>query len=349
MVKALIDLHEDISMHYVMGGFGSKFKIVDFTEDVKDSHANIPKFRKANVKIVFSAIAPFVPTIDPYRVEYLGRGYGHAIAIRSRAPMSMAIEHIKAYFNLARLYSKDIKQILTNDDVSKIPEDSRIGFLMSMEGAEPLEDVEDLEVYYQLGLRSLQLTWSFDSKYGATMMSKKDYGLTGDGEALVEYCNELGVIVDLAHGSKKATMEAMKMSKLPAIVSHANAMSVHKHNRNVDDEELDAIKRNHGVVGMSLIAPCISEKPSIRTLSDHIMYIRDNFGIENLAIGTDYFGLVNLDEPEGLEDITKFTGLWKELAERGLSQDEIEKVAYVNALRVIRANAARWRIRGGEQ
>jgi membrane dipeptidase len=338
----LIDLHEDISLYYTMGGIGLKFRPSDFSEDVPGNHGGIPKFKKANVKLIFSSIAPLVATLDEYRTTQLSRSYGYALAMRVRSAPLMALEHIKTYHNLIRKHKGQLSHITHKSDLDHILSGRKIGFLIAMEGAEALEDVEDLELFYRLGLRSLQLTWSFDNKYSATSASAKDYGLTGDGEELVRLCNRLGVVVDLAHASKKAVMEACKISRLPLIVSHANSMSVFRHPRNVDDEEIDAIKRARGVVGMTFVGPFISKKPSFKGLADHVMYLYEKFGPDVLAIGTDFYGLINIDEPEGLEDITKVGNLWNELLDRGLKQGDLEKITYTNALRVIKANAPKW-------
>ncbi|MEM3447474.1 MAG: membrane dipeptidase, partial [Nitrososphaerota archaeon] len=185
-------------------------------------------------------------------------------------------------------------------------------------------------------------TWNFDNKFAASCMSKRDYGLTGDGEELIKRCNELGVIIDLAHASRRSTLEALSISKLPAIVSHANINSVHRHVRNLDDEELEALRRNGGVVGITLIEPTIGKTADVKTLADHIQYVYQKFGVENLAIGTDFFGIMHVEEPRGLEDITKFSNLWTELLNRGLSESDVEKIAFRNAFRVIEANASRW-------
>lgn len=340
----LIDLHQDISLYYFLGGYGLKFEPEDFDVDMQGRHGDIPKFRKANLRIAFSSIAHIVPTQNLYRLRQQTTGYGVKLgAMRVRSPTMITLEHIKTYYNLLNRHSRDLALILTESDISKAENGDKIWFLIAIEGAEPLEDIEDIELFYMLGVRSLQLTWNFDNKYAATCMSKRDYGLTGDGEELIERCNDLGVIVDLAHASKKSTIEALELSKLPAIVSHANASSVHRHVRNLDDEELEALKKNGGVVGITMIEPTLGGAADVKRVADHILYIYENFGKDIIAIGTDYFGLLHVKEPRGLEDVSKLSNLWDELSARGLSEEDIEKIAYHNALRVIRANAMRWR------
>jgi membrane dipeptidase len=339
----LIDLHEDISLYYFLGGYGLKFKVDDFGVDLPGRHGDIPKFRRANVKIIFSSIAHIIPSLSTYRLRQQTSGYGVRVgAMRIRSPTLITLEHIKTYYNLLASYSDSLALLFRRNDIEKVFSDGRIWLLIAIEGAEPLEDVEDIDLFYMLGVRSLQLTWNFDNKFAASCMSKRDYGLTGDGEELVKRCNELGIIVDMAHASKRSTLEVLNISKLPVIVSHANINSTYRHVRNIDDEELEALKRNGGVVGITFIKPTIGKTMDVKSLADHILYVYQNFGVENLAIGTDFLGMMHVGEPEELEDITKLNNLWIELLNRGLSESDIEKIAFKNAYRIIEANASRW-------
>jgi membrane dipeptidase len=174
-------------------------------------------------------------------------------------------------------------------------------------------------------------------------MSKRDYGLTGEGEALLEEMNELGLIVDLSHASKRTVTATFRSSKLPVLVSHANAKAVFDCARNLDDQVLDGLKTNHGVVGFVFASEMIGGRRDIDELVRHIMYVYENYGPDLTAIGSDYFGLGDNEAPRGLEDMTKIGQIWRLLRDRGLKQDDIEKIAYKNALRVIEANASRWR------
>ncbi|MCX8201621.1 MAG: dipeptidase [Candidatus Caldarchaeum sp.] len=340
----LVDLHEDISLYYFLGGHGLRFKPADFGIDLPERHGDIPKYRKANARLIFSAIAPTVPTISDYRLSQLSSGYGMGVgAFRTRSPLTTALEHVKIYYNLLFRHNRDLRLVRNREDVKDVERvNGRIGFLMALEGAEPLEDVEDIDLFYALGVRSLQLTWNFDNKYAASCMSKRDYGLTGDGEELIKRCNELGVIVDLAHASRKTALEAIEVSRLPVIISHANTSAVHQHVRNVDDETLEKLKRNNGVIGVTCIEPTIGREATCKKLADHIIHVYQTIGCEHIALGTDYFGLLNMREPEGLEDITKIDNLWKELFSRGLSEEEVAKIAYRNIMRVVEANARKW-------
>jgi membrane dipeptidase len=340
----LIDLHEDISYYYVSGASGLEFGLGEFGIDMPNRHDDIPKFKKANVAIIFSSVFCLLSTISPRISEQLTRGYAEK-ALRAwtpRATHSTAIEHLKVYYKLAELYPQDLSIILSKNEIQNAISGKRIGLLLALEGAYMLEDVEDLKLYYNVGVRSLQLLWNFDSRYGASCMSTKDYGLTGEGEELVKEANKLGVIIDLAHASKNTHLDVLNTSKLPVINSHSNAKKLKNVPRNLDDELYEEFKRKKGVVGF--IFGMIGGKEDIHSLADQIMYVYQNFGPDVMAIGTDYFGLIDWKAPRGLEDITKINDLYKILLDRGMKEADLEKLAYKNALRVIEENAANWRI-----
>jgi len=344
ILPPLIDLHEDISYYYVSGASGLEFGLEEFGIDMPNRHGDIPKFKKANVAIIFSSVFCLLSTISPRISEQLTKGYDIKArrAWTPRATHSTAIEHLKVYYRLAELYPQDLLIILSKNDVQEAINGKRIGLLLALEGAYMLEDVDDLKLFYNIGVRSLQLMWNFDNRYAASCMSTKDYGLTGEGEELVKEANKFGVIIDLAHASKNTHLDVLSISKLPVINSHSNAKKLKNVPRNLDDEIYDEFKRKKGVVGF--VFGMIGGKEDIYSLADQIMYAYQNFGPDVMAIGTDYFGLIDGKAPKGLEDITKIQDLYRILLDKGLKETDLEKLAYKNALRVIDANAACWKV-----
>ncbi|MEM3984272.1 MAG: membrane dipeptidase, partial [Sulfolobales archaeon] len=88
------------------------------------------------------------------------------------------------------------------------------------------------------------------------------------------------------------------------------------------------------------IGPLISQKPrpTLSELVDHFTYVRETYGPHLLSIGTDFLGLLGLPAPEGFESIDKLPALYAKLAEKGFSEEDLRKVAYENAIRVLKAN-----------
>ena len=332
------DLHEDVSYHILESGYR------DFSEDVEGRHADIPKYRRGGVRLVFAAAFPAMPTWDPRIQEALSRGYGGlGVVSRSyvfRAPLQVALEHFRVYYRLARVHSRDLFLVKTRGDLEVVGRDEKVGFLISIEGAEVLEDPGDLELFFNLGARSLTITWNYDNRYAASCMSRRDYGLTGEGEELVSLANDLGVVLDVSHASKRTALDVASVSKMPVIASHSNYSGVHNHLRNVDDEVIEAIKNTGGVVGFTLITSTIGERPGVKSLADHIISVWERFGPEVLAVGTDFFGIE--ETPEGLSDVSMLPRLFEELAGRGMGENDIRKMAWENVMRVLDSHATRW-------
>lgn len=342
----VIDLHEDISYYYIAHPDDLPFRRDSYSKDLPLRDSDIPKFQKANLRLLFSAIFCLPPIVNFEVGRRVAGGYGmdqrrYHSSNTTHGAATAALDHMKVYYALAEEYADSIHLVRTRADLREAELGRSIGFLLAMEGAYAIEDVYDLDLYYNLGLRSLGLVWNFDTRYCASCMSKKDYGLTGEGEELVKRCNRFGVIIDLVHASKKTHIEVARASSLPVMNTHSNAKAIHPMSRTIDDEMYEVIKKNGGVVGSVIETTMVGGKGDLEKLVDHIVYVRERFGPEITAIGTDYFGLSRA--VTGLEDISKIGALFRALERRGMSEDDIEKLAYGNALRVIRANAARWR------
>ena len=322
----VIDLHEDIAYHLMFGS-----RVQDFNIDAEGRQSDIPKLKQANVKLVFASVFPIITTYNPSQGE----------AVRSSSPYStkgIALEMVKAYYRLIDRFSDDLMLVNNVKDVNDVFNTDKIGLLISMEGADALEEPYDLVMFHKLGVNSIGITWNFDNKYGASCFTKKDYGLTNYGEELIKLANRIGVIVDLAHASRRTMIDALSTSRKPIVISHSNSRAVNNHPRNTDDEVLGLLKSNGGVIGITMIPETIGAKPTVDSLILHAKHIRDAFGAEILALGTDYLGIGST--PQGLESIKDINKLINGLLNAGFNDEEVNGLLYKNALRVIRANLA---------
>ncbi|BDR92778.1 dipeptidase [Vulcanisaeta souniana] len=333
----VIDLHEDIA-YYLMNSGRLEEEFQDFDADVPGRQSDIPKLVKGNIKVVFGAVFPIHDTYNPMIGERISSGYGTQ-SIKSYTPTAskaIGLEMIKIYLILTRRFSNRLRIIENYSDVEQVMNSDLIGLLMSVEGADMLDDTYDLLLLHRLGVRVLGITWNFDNRYGASCFTKKDYGLTMDGEELVKLANELGVIIDLAHASKNTMIDALNVARKPVIISHANTQGVHRHPRNVDDEVLELLARNHGVIGITMIPSTIGPRPNIDSLVKHILYIHERFGPDLIALGTDFLGIEKT--PEDLTNIGEIGRLIDKLAGYGINDNDLRKITFENALRIIRNN-----------
>jgi len=303
-----IDLHEDI------GVMSQKADIISTTEQ-----SNLDALEKFEDSLICGVIFPHISTFNDRAAE-LSRQYGYPV--RSTVALwEDVMEQQKFYKYLERM--KKITVVSKQEEIEK----RGIKILLSLEGTDSLKDPYDLYLLRDLSLRCIGLTWNYDTKFAASAMSKKDYGLTGYGEELVKIANEQGIIVDLAHSSKNTILDTCSITRQPVLYSHGNVKRVHQHVRNLDDESIEAIVKTGGVIGITAIRATLSKDPSIEDMVRHMEYIGDNFGWECVALGTDFLGI---DEtPRGFENVSKIEVLGEML---GVHSNQ---VLWENPLRVI--------------
>lgn len=222
------------------------------------------------------------------------------------------------------------------DDITKITESGRTAAVVSVEGGEILEgNLENLKKIYDMGVRSLGLTWNYRNQLGCGVMDDTDTGLTTFGHEVCREMNKLGMIIDVSHISMKGFWNVVETTKDPIIASHSNAKGVCKHKRNLCDRQIAAIKDNGGVIGINFYPKFLNYKDnaSIYDIIKHIEYICAIAGSKHIGFGSDFDGIDSV--PKGVEDITKIEDILNLLAKENYTQEQIDDIAGRNFLRII--------------
>lgn len=291
---------------------------VSLCDSYPDHHIDLPRIKEGGLKLQIFSIFTM-----PYE-------FGHYGAVRSLRMMEM-------FRNDIRRFPDKFALIETKRDLAQMEHgDKELYGIFSMEGASPLcGDIKMLEVFYRQGLRAIGLTWNHRNELADGLGVESNYGLTPFGRQVIKRMNELGMVVDLAHINPTGFWEAVELSSAPVIASHANAKALCSHRRNLDDEQLKALKDKNGLIGICFAGGFLVEDETTATLEDalrHIDYICELIGPEHVAFGSDYDGIVHT--PKGLEDVSTFKALLGALKSRGYSQEALEKMAFRNVLRV---------------
>lgn len=147
-----------------------------------------------------------------------------------------------------------IELALTSDDVRRILASGKKVAMIGVENGYPVgTDINNVKKFYDLGARYMSLAHNGHSQLADSNTGDKDKiwlhnGLSDLGKEVVAEMNRLGMMIDISHPSKAANMQTMKLSKAPVIASHSSSRAMYDHSRNLDDEELLALKENGGVV-----------------------------------------------------------------------------------------------------
>ena len=329
----VVDLHEDIGYYYLMGGS------TPFDQNLRGRQADIPKYKTAGMNVVLGSVFPMVGSLNRRKIDAMQKMYGYwSSSSALAAPRDIAIELIKIYYSLEELYPDHLKIVRTKEDLESLGK--RVGIVLHIEGCEALGEPEDLRVFFNLGVRSIGLTWNYDNKFAASCLSTKDYGLTGEGEALVALADRLGVMVDLSHASPKTSSDALNVAVLSPFFSHSDSAPVQSNSRNISDDLVRETGRRGGIVGLTFIRSCIGRPFTAARLADHAKRFMKVGGPAAPALGTDFLGMSRA--PEGMADVSRVGKFRRALVEAGVPTNQAEGIMHANAYRFILERSSRW-------
>ena len=218
-----------------------------------------------------------------------------------------------------------------------------LGFILSMEGADPIVWPEQVHEWYELGLRQISL-----SHYGVSSYAHgtgTEGGLTDLGPALLREMESAGIALDLTHLADGAFWEALDHFNGPVLASHNNCRTLVPNQRQFTDEQITALIERDGIVGAALDAWMLypgwvrgetsPQVLSLASVADHIDHVCQLAGsCRHAAIGSDLDGGYGTEQtPHDLDtiaDLQKLSGL---LANKGYSENDIASIFHGNWLR----------------
>ena len=350
----LIDGHNDLADAIrARGGLDS----VDVAVLQPKLMSDIPKLRAGGVGAQFWAAYVPVTTIDsgPHPAVY-------------------ALEQIDLIKRLCAKYPRDLAMARTAADVERNFKAGKISCLIGIEGGHAIENsLGALRMFAALGVRYITLTHWRSLSWATASTDTARRGLSAFGRDVVHEMNRLGILVDLSHVNDATMSDALRTTRAPVMFSHSSARALTGHARDVPDSILKLVPKNGGIVMVNFNPGFVSEavrvfedsmatraralraagvdtavvadstrawearapKATLVQVANHIEHIRDVAGVDAVGLGSDFDGITSV--PVGLEDVSKFPDLIAELLRRGWSEQDVKKVAGLNALRVLRA------------
>jgi len=306
---------------------------------------DLPRMREGGVAAGFFAI--FVPAEDEAaadpRALVVPTEDGYEVPMEPPLPFERAA---RVADELAAIAERDLDLVRTVAELERcVAGDAEPGAILHFEGAEPVEPgLGNLEDWVERGLRSLGIVWSRPNAFGHGVPFRfpgtpdTGPGLTPAGCELVRACNELGVMLDVAHLNLAGFRDVARLSDRPLVSTHTGVHARCPIPRSLVDEELDAIRDSGGVVGIVFDTPMtradadIDPDTPIDTILDHVEYAAERIGVEHVALGSDFDGA---HPPRALSDATKVQAPLEALRVRGWSDDELRSLGHRNWLRVL--------------
>jgi membrane dipeptidase len=260
--------------------------------------------------------------IDVIKYSVGGINNDFATTVAEIARVQRLVEAYPAYFSQARVAG----------EFARAKEAGKLGIILSFESAEMLQGrLESLELFRNLGVRVMQLSYNRKSPFAAGVMEPDGGGLTPLGRQAVAEMNRLGIAIDLSHANPATTADVLDLSSKSALMTHAGCAAIHPHPRNKTDEQLRALADRGGVVGIFDL-PYLTASPKQPTVEDYLMHLEHALkvaGENHVGIGSDA-DILPLDvSDKGMAELDK------QLEQRrtaGLAAPEEDRPPYVVGL-----------------
>lgn len=289
--------------------------------------------------------------------------------------VTATLEQIDFVKEMTRRYAGELAFAVSSADVRAAQAEGRIASLMGAEGGHSIDcSLGALRMLHELGVRYMTLTHNANVPWADSATDEPVLGgLSPFGREVVREMNRIGMIVDLSHVSADTMRHAMQTTVAPVMFSHSSAFAVCDHPRNVPDDVLAQLPANGGLCMVTFvpkfISPAVREwelgaadaageegihwadytaytpfleryraanpqpTATIEDLIPHLEHVREVAGVDHIGLGGDYDGVGVL--PTGLEDVSTYPRLLEALADRGWTDDDLGKLTWGNALRVL--------------
>ncbi len=353
----IVDAHEDVAWNilcfgrdYLRGAHAIRQLEAGGPAEAATGLAmlGLPDWLAGGVAVIFGTLftPPERKRTNPIETHYSTPGEAHTLAMRQ----------IDIYERMAG-ESTQIKLIQTRRDLDSVlkswadaPADDdetdrrQVGIVYLMEGGDAIQQPEEIEVWYQCGLRIVGPAWAATRYCGGT---SEPGPLTDDGVRLLETMAKLHMTLDTSHMAEQAFFQAIDQYDGPIIASHVNPRAlVNDSDRHLSDEMIEALLRRDGVIGSVVFNKFLmrewnhgdrKDAATIATVARMIDYVCQMAGdARHAAIGTDLdggFGM--LATPEGFDTVADLHKVGPVLAKWGYTEADIELIMGGNWLRIL--------------
>lgn len=200
-----------------------------------------------------------------------------------------AMTRIGAFRHFVRSNSDIIRIVTTVDEMHAAEADGVLGIVLGFQNSTMLgDDPEMAQMFADVGVRVVQLTYNIANHLGSSCWEPNDAGLTRMGHRMVSALNDAGVLIDISHVGTNTGREAAEVSSQPIAVTHGNPRSFCDSQRNKTDDVVKAVAAGGGIIGCTLYplfmgGADVTRQQYCQMLAD----LAEQIGVDHVAIGSD--------------------------------------------------------------
>jgi len=313
----------------------------DLNERQSANQVDVPRLLEGNVALQFFTVVTKTPRGQNIERNDSASDNIFWLALAQRQPLENLSSLTKrALWQAARLHEYAAKSggklvvIKTKKDLADFLErrkaEKQVGSLLGIEGAHALDGkTENVDVLFDAGFRMMSPSHFFDSEMSGSLHGIEKYGLTEKGREMLRRMEEKKMLVDLAHASPRTIDDVLKIATRPVVVSHTGVRGTCDNGRNLSDEQLRAIARTGGIVGIGFWDTAVCGE-SADAIARAIRHAANVVGSSHVALGSDFDGAVRTPFDTSGEAL-----ITEALLNENFTEEEIARIMGGNVIKLL--------------
>jgi len=341
----VVDAHEDIGWNILALGrdvrrSALETRRLEVTSDVPERNGvcmvGLPEWLEGNVAVVFGTIY-----VSPAR---RGHASGPQVYSNAEEAYALAQKQVDVYQRLAD-EEEQIALVTSQDTLEEVLEswesDSPVvGLVPLMEGADPIREPAEAELWFERGVRIVGLSWKAGTRYAGGDAAEGP--LTDLGRELLNVMADLGMVLDVSHLAETSFFEAVGRFEGYVVATHANPRALVPGSRQLSDEMIQRLAERDGVVGIVPANPFLrSDWRTVQPTLDDVVAAIDHVcqvvgDAAHVGLGSDFDGGLGADHtPPELDTVGDLQRIGPALGEAGYTDSHVEAIMGGNWLRVL--------------
>jgi membrane dipeptidase len=341
----IVDAHEDVAWNALALGRHVRRSALETRRLEQDSDVpsrngicmvGLPEWLEGRVALVFGTIY-----VAP---ERRGRRRGPQTYADAEEAHVLGQQQLDYYHRLAD-EEKQVALVGSQGDLEEVLESWKgvspiVGLVPLMEGADPIREPAEAELWFERGVRLVGLSWKAGTRYAGGDAAQGP--LTDLGRELLEVMAELGMVLDVSHLAERSFFEAVGRFEGPIVATHANPRALVPGSRQLSDDMIRRLAQRDGVIGIVPASPFL--RPDWKTtpatlddvvaLIDHVCQVIGDAA--HVGLGSDFDGGFGADDtPPALDTVADLQRIGPALGEAGYDEDHVTAILSGNWLRVL--------------
>ncbi|MEE4210912.1 MAG: dipeptidase [Parvularcula sp.] len=302
-------------------------------------HVDLPRLREGGVFLQVFTVVTQTPSGQNYEENDASTDDIRTLAMVSRWPRKTWDSRAeRAIYQAEKLHrfaevEENFTVVRTSEAFSALARDrdvETVAAILGTEGSHALDgDLANIDRLFEAGFRVMGLHHFFDNRLGGSLHGTSGEGLSEFGREAVRRMDELSIIIDVAHSSEATVRDTLAVTERPLIVSHTGFDGHCPSARNISDETMGLLTQAGGLIGVGFWED-VTCNASPAGIADAIIYGAKKFGVEHIALGSDFDGTVTT-----ALDASELPAITQALMDRGMAEADIRRVMGENTLQFL--------------